>query len=178
MIRPVVLYGDPVLREISASILKGSKVNVKDLIDDLFETMHKAQGVGLSAVQLGVPLRAFVIEAHLKEENFHMRGAFINPKILREWGSLVKHPEGCLSIPQLTGMVERLENIEFEWYDENWIYNKKSFNGIGARIIQHESDHLKGKLYIDHLDKLWTELIKSSLQLIEDREMEIPYSWK
>jgi peptide deformylase len=178
MIRPIVLYGDPVLREISVEIFQGYKLDVKDLVSDLFETMHKANGIGLAAVQIGVPFKVFVIEAHLPDENFHYRGEFINPKVLREWGSLVKHPEGCLSVPQLTGMVERPENLELEWYDEDWNYYKQEFIGFQARIIQHEYDHLEGKIYTDYLDTLWLEAMKRPLQLIEERKMEIPYLWK
>jgi peptide deformylase len=179
MIRPIVLYGDPVLEQISAEVgSQYSKPDIQLLIDDLFETMHRAKGIGLSAVQIGVPLRIFVIEAHLPEENFHLRGAFINPRILKEFGELVKHPEGCLSVPGLAGLVERPESIEMEYLDEEWNPHTKIFSGYAARVIQHEYDHLKGKMYIEYLDQMWLKTMEESLRLIKDRKMEIPYSWK
>jgi peptide deformylase len=178
MIKPIILYGDPVLREISSEVSKGSKLDIERLISDMFETMHRANGVGLSAVQIGIPLRLFVIEAHLEKDDFHLRGAFINPKIIREIGMDVKHPEGCLSVPGIAAMVERTEGIELEWYDENWEYHKQEFHGFAARIIQHEFDHLDGKIYIDYLDTLWEKMIEVPLKLIESRKMEVTYLCK
>jgi len=175
MVRPIVLYGDPILREISAEVNKGSKLEIDMLISDMFETMHKANGIGLSAVQIGIPLRVFVVEAHIKEENFHFRGAFINPKIVEELGMDVKHPEGCLSVPGLAAMVERSEGIEMEWYDDQWKYHKEKFHGFAARILQHEYDHLEGKIYTDYLDTMWQKMFETPLSLIESRDMEVPY---
>jgi len=178
MIRPVVLYGDPVLREVSAEVNKGSKLDIDRLIDDMFETMHRANGIGLAAVQIGVPLRVFVVEAHMEDENFHFRGVFINPKILQEIGMDVKHPEGCLSVPGLAAMIERPEGIEMEWYDEKWAYHKEKFHGTAARILQHEYDHLEGKLYTDYLDTMWQKMFETPLSLIEERKMEVTYLCK
>jgi len=175
MIRPILLYGEEMLREISVNVNQASLLEVKSLISELFETMHRANGVGLAAIQIGIPLRIFVIEAHIEEENLHFRQTFINPQIIREFGELVKHPEGCLSVPGLTAMVERPESLEIEWYDENWVLQKKAFSGIEARIIQHEYDHLDGIIYTDKIDKMWIEAIKPSLEIIENREMEVPY---
>ena len=178
MIQPILLHGDPILREVSAEITPKLRAGIHTLVSDMFETMHKANGVGLAAIQIGVPLRLFVIEAHLDEEDFHFRGVFVNPKIIREWGEDVKHPEGCLSVPGLAGMVERPENIELEWYDEKNEYHKKEFTGFSARIIQHEYDHLDGIVYTDHLDKLWLKAMQRPLELIKSRDMEVPYLWK
>lgn len=178
MIRPILLYGDEMLREKSMEVNKASHLEIKSLISDMFETMHKAYGIGLSAIQIGIPLKIFIIEAHLNDENFHMRGAFINPTVLREFGENVKHPEGCLSIPGLTGLVERPDSVELEWLDENWVPQKKIFSGYAARVIQHEYDHLEGELYTDHLDRMWKEGFESSLEIIKNRQMEVPYSWK
>jgi peptide deformylase len=175
MVRPIVLYGDPILREISAEVNKGSKLEIDMLISDMFETMHKANGIGLSAVQIGIPLRVFVVEAHIEEENFHFRGAFINPKIVEELGMDIKHPEGCLSVPGLTAMVERSEGIEMEWYDDQWKYHKEKFYGFAARILQHEYDHLEGKIYTDYLDTMWQKMFETPLSLIKSRDMEVPY---
>jgi peptide deformylase len=175
MVRPITLYGDPSLELISTEVRKGTEAA---LISDMFETMHKAGGVGLAAVQIGIPLRLFVIEAHLEKENFHFREVFINPHIIREFGELVKHPEGCLSVPQIAALVERPSSIEIEWWNEKWEYRKEVFDGFAARIIQHEYDHLDGNLYVDKLDKMWREMISVPLSLIEERKIEIPYLYK
>jgi peptide deformylase len=178
MVRPIILYGNPILREASAEIDRKTVVELPKLISDMFETMHKANGIGLAAVQIGVPLRLFVVEAHITEDNFHFRETFINPKILREWGTDSKRPEGCLSVPGIPAIVERAESIEIEWYDEKWNYHKKNFSGTAARIIQHEYDHLRGKLYVDRLDTMWRSLLEQPLELIEKRQMEVPFLWK
>jgi len=175
MVRPITLYGDPSLEIVSTEVRRGTEVA---LISDMFETMHKAGGVGLAAVQIGIPLRVFVIEAHLEKENFHFREVFINPHIIREFGELVKHPEGCLSVPQIAALVERPSNIEIERWNEKWEYKKEVFDGFAARIIQHEYDHLEGNLYVEKLDKMWREMIDVPLSLIKDRKMEIPYLYK
>lgn len=176
MIRPITLYGDPSLSIESTEVRKNSEVQT--LISDLFETMHKANGVGLAAIQVGIPLRVFVIEAHLEKENFHFREVFINSHVIREFGDLVKHPEGCLSIPHITALVERHSTVEIEWWNEKWEYQKQVFDGFAARIIQHEYDHLSGELFVDKLDKMWREMIDIPLMLIEERRMEISYLYK
>jgi len=93
-------------------------------------------------------------------------------------GLEIKHPEGCLSVPGLTAMVERPEGIVMEWYDEKWGQHKQEFHGFAARILQHEYDHLEGKIYVDYLDTMWKKMIERPLQLIEDREMEVTYLCK
>jgi len=175
MIRPITLYGDPSLEIVSTEIRRGTEVA---LVSDMFETMHKAGGVGLAAVQIGIPLRVFAIEAHLEKENFHFREVFINPNMIREFGELVKHPEGCLSIPQIAALVERPSSIEIEWWNEKWEYKKEVFEGFAARIIQHEYDHLSGQLYVDKLDKMWREMIDIPLNLIKERKFEVSYLFK
>jgi len=178
MILPIVLYGDPILETTSAPVNQDLKGDVERLISDMFETMHRASGVGLAAIQVGVPLRLFVIEAHLPEENFHLRGAFINPKITREFGDIVKMPEGCLSVPGLAGNVERHATIELEYLDEEWNPHTKIFDGYAARVIQHEYDHLDGNIYVDKLDTMWRLAMERPLEQIKNRQIETAYPWK
>jgi peptide deformylase len=178
MIRPIYIYDNPILRDRSYDVQKGSLADVKLIIDDMFETMHRAQGIGLSAIQIGIPLNIFVIEAHIESENFHLRGAYINPTIVSRSDEMIKYTEGCLSIPGLAGMIERPESIEMEWYDDNWNLIRKEFSGYASRIVQHEYDHLEGKMYIDHLDTLWKDLISPSLSAIKNKEIEIPFLCK
>lgn len=166
------------LEEVSVDASQSAELEIRSLISDMFETMHQAKGVGLSAIQIGLPLRIFVIEAHLEDEDFHLRGAFINPKIKRKFGDLVKHPEGCLSVPGVAGLVERPDNIELEYLDEEWNPHTKIFKGYASRIIQHEYDHLDGIVYVEHLDKMWLKAIERPLELIETRKLEVPYLWK
>ena len=178
MIRPIILYGDPILELESTEVQKSNLIDINHLIEDLFETMHKASGIGLAGVQIGIPLRIFVIDAKIEKEDFYFSGTFINPKILKEWGEEEKHPEGCLSIPQITALVSRLPNIELEWYDEKWDYHKEVFDGFAARIIQHEYEHLDGEIYVDRLDRMWQEMLVTPLDLIINRKIEVPYLWK
>ena len=178
MIRPILLYGDPALRTVSMEIDKDSKLDVEKLISDMFETMHRANGIGLSAIQIGVPLRLFVAEAHLPEEEFHFRGVFINPKITREFGMDIKHPEGCLSVPGLTAMVERKDGIEMEWYDEKWEYHKQEFRYFASRIIQHEYDHLEGKIFTDRVSPLKKMILKRKLVDIASGKVKPDYKIK
>jgi len=114
MIHPIILYGDPLLKEKSGDIPKNFP-KLPELIDDMFQTMSRANGVGLAAIQIGVPLRIFIVDAHIKEEDFHFRGVFINPYIRRKSAPLVKFSEGCLSIPYISAMVERPSKIEIEY---------------------------------------------------------------
>lgn len=171
MIKPIYLCNNPRLRE--ASLPVRTNTPIKSLIEDLFETMHKARGVGLSAIQIGIPLRAFVIEVHTEEENY--RGAFINPILHPIHSERSKRPEGCLSIPNAVAPVDRPDDIELEWKDEKWIHHRKKFSGVVSRIIQHEMDHLDGVLFIDHLDFMWKELLSPFLERIELNSAETFY---
>ena len=176
MIKPILLHGDPLLKEKSGKIPKDIPIaELNALIEDMYQTMKAANGIGLSAIQIGIPLKVFVIEAHIEEENFHFKGFFINPKILNSYGPMVKHPEGCLSVPQLTALVERRENIEMEYYDLGFNKITKIFSGYESRIIQHEYDHLEGILYTDLLDKMWKKALERPLQLIAERKIEVKY---
>lgn len=174
MIYPIRLYGDPILNSVSNSISKNYP-NLTPLISDMYETMHKAGGIGLAAIQIGIPINIFIVEAHLEQENFHFREVFINPVMEEETGELVQHPEGCLSIPGLTGMIERHDNIKISYYDQDWKYHTKDFSGYKARIIQHEYDHLLGIVYPEKLNKMWEMVLERPLQMIKERRIETHY---
>jgi peptide deformylase len=178
MEKPILLYGNDRLRTRSEDVHKGLKLNIEPLINDMFETMNRAKGIGLSAIQVGVPLRLFVVDAQSDSGELSFRGVFINPKIIKESGPPIKYTEGCLSIPFITGSVERRSEVELEWYNEKWEKKKKKFTGMEARIIQHEMDHLDGVLFIDRLEEMWKEMIKPALENIAKREIEPPYRYK
>ena len=174
MIYPILLYGDPILKTVSSPITRNYP-NLVPLINDMYETMHKAGGIGLAAVQIGIPISLFVVEAHIEEENFHFREVFINPVMVEETGNNVQHPEGCLSIPGLTGMIERPENIKITYYGQDWKKHTKKFDGYKARIIQHEYDHLLGKVYPDRLNNMWSMVLEQPLKMIKDRKIPTHY---
>ncbi len=178
MIQPIILYGDPLLRVKSKDIERYSRFNLKQFIDDMFETMHKANGIGLSAIQIGVPLNIFVIEINyddIEEDDSHFKKVFINPNIKEFSGEKIKLSEGCLSIPQISAQVERYDKIKIEWFDENWDKHEEEFSGLNSRAIQHEYDHLQGKLFIDKLDTMWEKVLEEPIDLIKNRKIQVPY---
>jgi peptide deformylase len=165
MILPILLYGDKLLSEKSKNV--SINKNVKDLIDNMCETMVKANGIGLAAVQVAVPLRMFV--AKINDEN----KVFINP-IVKESGNLAVYSESCLSVPMVSAFVSRHETIEINYYDENWQQHNETFDGFVARIIQHEYDHLEGTIYVDRVDNKWKQIIQNNLENIKQRKIK-PY---
>jgi peptide deformylase len=179
MIYPIVAYGDPVLKK-KADPVEPEKTDVKALSDDLFETMHKASGVGLAAPQIGKSLRIFVIDATpMEDEKYkNFKSVFVNPLILREDGEPWNYEEGCLSIPGIREEVERSEKLKIRYYDENWQQHEEEFDGILARIIQHEYDHIEGVLFTDKLSGLKKRLLKGKLADISRGEVDVEYPMK
>jgi len=177
MIHPIVLYDNNILRQ-KSEIVKINFTKLDDLIKDMYETMLKANGIGLSAIQISVPLRIFVIEAHIEKENFHFKQTFINPTIIRKYGNNINYSEGCLSIPYISAMVSRTESIEIEYWDEKWERHLENYSDYKARIIQHEYDHLEGVLYIDKVDNLWKQVLEEPLLCIKKKDVTPKYLFK
>jgi len=176
MIYPIVMYGDPVLRQKAKDIEKGT--DLKQLIEDMFETMHAASGIGLAAPQIGKAIRLFVVDGSVLEdepgmENF--KKAFINPQILEELGTPWEFEEGCLSIPNIREKVSRREKLRIKYVDENWIEHEEEYDGMKARIIQHEYDHIEGKLFVDYLPALKKRLLKGKLADISKGKVDTEY---
>ncbi|WGS82464.1 MAG: peptide deformylase [Candidatus Karelsulcia muelleri] len=149
MILPILIYGHPILRKRCLEIEKFSN-KINSLIKNMYDTMGKAQGIGLAAPQIGISLRLFIIEYN----NFYkkkFKQVFINPKILKIYGSDLITKEGCLSIPNIIEKIIRKNHLIIEYYDENWKKYKQHFNGLLSIIIQHEYDHIEGKLFLDHI---------------------------
>ena len=178
MILPIVGYGDPVLRKVCDDISKDYP-NLKEFISNMYETMYNAYGVGLAAPQVGEAIRLFVIDTEpfsdsediTKEEQNQLKGfkqTFINAKMLKEEGEEWPFNEGCLSIPDIREDVYRRERITLEYYDENFIKKTEVFDGLIARVIQHEYDHIEGILFTDLIASLKKTLIKKKLQNIMD----------
>jgi peptide deformylase len=179
MIYPIVAYGDPVLKKKAKEIEKDS-IDVISLSNDMFETMYNAHGVGLAAPQIGLGIRMFVIDAEpMGDENdTELKGfkkVFINPLILNEGGKEWPFEEGCLSIPGIREEIFRNEELEIQYFDENWQEHNETFTGIKARIIQHEYDHIEGILFTDHLSGFKKRLLKSKLMNISKGNVTAEY---
>ena len=175
MIYPIVVYGDPVLKKKAIEIEKDS-IDVKALSEDMFATMKAASGVGLAAPQIGKSIRMFVVDSGPVEDGEEgIRKVFINAQMLDESGEPWAFEEGCLSIPNIREDVERNETIRMRYYDEEWNLHESEFNGIQARIIQHEYDHIEGVLFTDHLTPLKKRLLKTKLQNISKGKVDVDY---
>ncbi|MDR1758430.1 MAG: peptide deformylase [Bacteroidales bacterium] len=166
MILPIYVYGHPVLRKKSTEITM-EYPGLKELIQNMFETMGHDQGVGLAAPQIGLPIRLFVIDTRGFKENYpdtpELKAVFINPVIKEEFGDDFTFNEGCLSIPDIHADVTRKSEILIAFTDENGTRQEKTFNGLIARVIQHEYDHLEGKVFIDRLSQMKKMLLKKKL---------------
>ncbi len=152
MIYPIVMYGDAVLRKKAKDVKIGE--DIKELVNDMFETMHAAHGIGLAAPQIGKGIRLFIADGTTLEDEPRLKDfkkVFVNAVILNEEGWPWPFEEGCLSIPNIREEVERHEKIRIQYYDEDWNLHDEEFDGMKARIIQHEYDHIEGKLFIDYL---------------------------
>ena len=178
---PVYLYGHPVLREISEDITPDYP-GLKQLVADMFETMYASDGVGLAAPQIGRNDRIVVIDASPVAENFPecdgWKKALINPEIEILDGDMVSRSEGCLSLPGLSEDVKRVEHIRLRWLDEDFQPHEEEISGFLARIVQHECDHLEGKLYIDHISGIRRQLIRSKLNNIATGRTRVDYPAK
>jgi peptide deformylase len=188
MILPIYGYGEPVLRQVALEI-SSDYPNLSVIISNMYETMYNAYGVGLAAPQVGLSIRLFVIDTEpfsdsddlSKEEKQQLKGfkrTFINATMLKEDGEEWGFNEGCLSIPEVREDVYRNERITIEYYDED--FNKKTevFEGLIARVIQHEYDHIEGILFTDHLTILKKTLIKKKLQNIMEGKARPDYKMK
>ena len=185
MILPIISYGSSVLKK-TAKEITSDYPNLSELIANMWETMYAANGVGLAAPQIGLSLRIFVIDASpfVDEENMSVKEietiktfkkVFINPKIISEEGKLWDFNEGWLSIPDVREDVSRKEEILINFFDENFELQKLKLNGLAARVVQHEYDHIEGVLFIDHLSSLKKRLIKNRLTLISKGDISVDY---
>lgn len=178
---PVYLYGHPVLRRVSEP-LGSDYAGLKELVANMFETMYASEGVGLAAPQIGRNIRLVVIDADVVGEHFPecvgWKHALVNPEITVLDGDLVSRSEGCLSLPGLSEDVKRVEHIRLKWLDEDFQEHEQELSGFLARIVQHECDHLEGKLYIDHVSLLRKQMIKGKLNNIVTGKTRCPYPSK
>lgn len=188
MILPIIGYGDPVLRKKGENVTKDHP-GLQETIANMYETMYNAYGVGLAAPQVGLAIRLFVIDTKpfsdnedlSKEEQEQLAGfkkTFINPVILKEEGEEWGFNEGCLSIPEVREDVYRKEKITIEYYDEDFNKQTDVYDGLIARVIQHEYDHIEGILFTDRISSLKKRLIQKKLQNIMEGKTRPDYKMK
>ena len=188
MILPIVAYGDPVLKKVGKDITK-EYPKLDQLISNMYETMYGASGLGLAAPQIGLPIRLFIVDAEpfaedeslTKEEQEIFKGfkkTFINPKILEEKGDEWPFCEGCLSIPDVREDVFRKSEVTIVYFDENFEEHTETYDGLIARVIQHEYDHIEGVLFTDKLSSLKKRLIKGKLTNISKGKIDIEYKMR
>lgn len=181
MILPIYAYGHPVLKKVARDIAPDYE-GLADLIANMWETMENANGVGLAAPQIGRDIRLFLVDSAPMfdegEEDQGIKGVFINAEIVEESGADCSYSEGCLSIPDISGDVERPETILIRWQDENFEAHEQTFTGMNARVIQHEYDHIEGILFTEHLKPLKKRLVKRKLDKIKKGEISPKYRMK
>lgn len=186
MILPIVAYGAQVLRSRGAEI-KPDYPGLEKLIEDMWETMYESSGVGLAAPQINKSIRLFVIDSTQIFTNLEddeqgkypdapgLKEVFINAKIIRLNGEPWPYTEGCLSIPKIREEIFRNEEVELEYDDQLFEHHKKTFNGLTARVILHEYDHIEGKLFIDYLKPLKRKLLRGKLDDISRGKINVDY---
>ncbi len=186
MILPIVAYGDPVLKKVAVDITP-EYPGLSKLIDDMFETMYQAKGVGLAAPQIGKSIRLFLVDASPFAEDAEteeeealadFKKVIINAQIIEESGAEWKYNEGCLSIPKIREDVLRKPKIKVRYLDEKFKEHTETLDGIAARIFQHEYDHIEGKLFTDRISPIRRRLLNSKLTDISKGRVEVDYRMK
>ncbi len=179
MIYPIVVAGHPVLKMKAQEIDKNFP-DLEKLIEDMFETMYVSDGVGLAAPQIGKAIRLFVIDGKpAAEDNPELedfKKVFINPYIIEESGEEWFFNEGCLSVPGIREDVQRKSIVKIKYFDENWQQHEDVFDGMAARIIQHEYDHLEGTLFTDRLSFLKRKMLRGKLSDISKGKVDVSYN--
>ncbi|MDR1543872.1 MAG: peptide deformylase [Prevotellaceae bacterium] len=186
MILPIVLYGNPILRETAKEVEKNHP-NIKELVENMYETMRKADGVGLAAPQIGLSLRLFVVDVTTLKNDKDLKAdlanspftlTLLNPEILERTGEVISREEGCLSLPQIHEKVARNNHIKIKYYDTDFQEHIDEYDGFFARIIQHEFDHIEGHVFTDRISPIRKQLIKSKLLNVIKRKTKVEYKIK
>ena len=178
MIYPIAVYGHPALRKETDEIDENYE-GLEKLIEDMFATMYKSDGIGLAAPQIGKTIRLMVIDADPLSEDFPelagFKKVFINPIIIEESGDIESIEEGCLSIPGIRENVKRHTKITIEYEDENFNLHEEVYEGFAARVLLHEYDHIEQKLFVDHVSPLRRKFLKGKLQAISKGNVQTSY---
>lgn len=186
MILPIVAYGNPILRKVCKPIT-ADYPNLDVLIENMWETLYNSNGVGLAAPQINHEIRLFLVDtiqivegadeedAETYKNEKPIKQVFINPTVLSLDGEPWKYNEGCLSIPKIREDIHRAESVTLSYQNEKFESHAQTFNGITARVILHEYDHIEGKLFIDHINPIKKRLIKSKLDNIVKGKVKVDY---
>jgi peptide deformylase len=178
MVLPITAYGHPTLKRVAEDI-EPEYPKLKQLIDDMFETMYATSGVGLAAPQVNLPIRLIVMDATAYAEEDPQAKDFkkvlINPEIIEETGEEWVFNEGCLSVPDIREDVSRKPKIRIQYYDENWKFHDETYDSVMGRIIQHEYDHLEGIMFVDRLSNIRKMLLKRKLMDISRGNIDVKY---
>lgn len=182
MVLPMYIFGQPVLRKVAEEIDPKTYEGLQELIQNMYETNRKAEGVGLAGPQVGLSIRMFIIDLDcLSEDKPEYKGylhAFINPEIIESGEEMSSFEEGCLSVPGIHESVKRPEKIHVKYTDENLVEHDEWLDGFPARVFQHEYDHLDGKLFVDHVSTFRKQLIKSKLLAMTKGKFSASYKCK
>ena len=171
---PVYCYGHPVLREVSKPVEQPFE-GLKELVDLMFEAMYESEGVGLAAPQIGKNIKLVVIDADPVAECAGRKLVLVNPEVEVLDGDAISRSEGCLSLPGISEKVPRVEHIRLRWLDEDFKPHEEEISGFLARIVQHECDHLDGRVFIDHISGIRKQLIKRKLSDIVAGKVRVDY---
>ena len=186
MVLPIVAYGDPVLKKRGQDVTPEYE-GLQELINNMFETMYNASGVGLAAPQVGHSIRLFIVDGTgfgdneedandpLAEQAKDLKEVFINPEVIEVTGERWYFEEGCLSIPDIREDVSREETVLIRYYDRDWNEKEEEFSGYAARIILHEYDHIEGVLFTDKLSPLRKRMLKRRLKDISKGNINVSY---
>lgn len=178
MILPIVAYGDPVLKRMADEI-DPNYPDLQELISSMEESMERANGVGLAAPQIGLSIRLFLIDSTLMmeegKEDQGLKEVFINAEMIEETGKEWAFEEGCLSIPDIREDVYRNDTITIKYFDRDFKEHTRTFDGLTARVIQHEYDHIEGILFVDHLKPLKKKLLQKRLRKISEGKISVNY---
>jgi peptide deformylase len=185
MILPIYAIGQPVLKKVAKDITPDYPA-LQELIANMWETMYAAEGVGLAAPQIGLDIRLFLVDAKKPPEkgqeeaepDTSIKKVFINARMVAETGPEWTFEEGCLSIPEIHGDVDRQKRIRIRYLDENFEEHIEDFDGVNARVIQHEYDHLEGILFTELLKPVKKQLIKRKLDKIKKGDIKVEYKMK
>ncbi len=186
MLLPVYAYGQPVLKKKAESI-GADYPDLTMLLANMWETMYHADGVGIAAPQIGLSIRVFVVDTGLIERKKDkpsvetdqpFKQVFINAQIIEMNDENISYEEGCLSIPDIRGDVDRPDSIHIRWQDENFREHEATFTGINARVIQHEYDHIEGVLFTERLKPLKKRLIQRKLDNIRVGQVRTDYKMR
>lgn len=186
MVFPIVAYGDPILRKVARDIDPHENLDLPKLVENMYETMYDSSGIGLAAPQIGMSVRLFIVDGtplNESDDEDHeidptlegFKKVFVNPQMVQQEGDKWPFEEGCLSIPGVRADVHRPESLTIKYFDLEWKEHVEQYDGMAARIIQHEYDHLEGKLFTDYLPALKKQLLKKRLNEITKGKVKVDY---